>query len=150
MGLIDELRVRDQFEWRGAIDHLEVPKLLYNTRVGVVFWLDKYPKLLHNIACKAFEFMAARMVTVATDLPSQRIFLKHKHNALFYAPGNVGQLADALSFLLGDLETAQRIADQARRDFLSTWNLEYVKAPYTALYDRLTREPRELLVGNAS
>ena len=47
--------------------------------------------------------------------------------------------------LLGDLDTAQSLADQARRDFLSTWNLERNTAPYTALYDRLTSEPRGIL-----
>ena len=89
--------------------------------------------------------MAARMVIVATDLPSQRVLLKHDHNAMFYAPGNVAELAEVLYRLLGDLETAQRLADQARRDFLSTWNLERNTAPYTDLYDRLTRQPRGLL-----
>jgi glycosyltransferase involved in cell wall biosynthesis len=144
--LIAELGLSDQFQWRGPVDHLEVPKLLYTTRIGVVP-LHNYTKFRRNIAAKAFEFIAARMVTVATDLPPQHIFLKHNHNAVFYQPGNVAELADALSFLLGDLETAQGIADQARRDFLSKWNLERIKTRYTGLYDRLTSEPRGLLVG---
>jgi glycosyltransferase involved in cell wall biosynthesis len=148
--LLEELRLTEQFEWRGTLDHLEIPKLLYDTRIGVVFLHGHYPKFQHNIACKAFEFMAARMVTVATDLPPQRIFLKDDHNAMFYPAGNVDELARVLASLLGDLETAQRIADQARRDFLSKWNLECVEAPYTALYDRLTREPRGLLAGRTS
>ena len=93
--LVDELGLMDQFIFRGAIDHLEVPKLLYNTRVGIVSWHD-YPKFRHNIASKAFEFMAARMVTIATDLPSQRLFLKQEYNAVFYGPGNVEELASVL------------------------------------------------------
>jgi glycosyltransferase involved in cell wall biosynthesis len=147
MGLIDELDLTEQFKWCGTLDHLEVPKLLYNTRIGVVFWHDSFPKLRHNIACKSFEFMAARMVTVATDLPSQRVFLKHDHNAILYASGNVAELAEVLYRLRGDLDTAQSLADQARRDFLSTWNLERNTAPYAALYDRLTREPQGVLAG---
>ena len=58
-------------------------------------------KFRHNIANKALEFIAARMVTVATDLPSQRLFLKHEQNAMFYAPGNVDELAQVLCSLLG-------------------------------------------------
>jgi glycosyltransferase involved in cell wall biosynthesis len=143
-GLIDRLGLTEQFKWCGTLNHLEVPKLLYNTRIGVVSW-HNYPKFRHNIACKTFEFMAARVVTVATDLPSQRLHLKHGHNAMFYAPGNVDELAGVLSSLLGDLETAQRLADQARRDFLNRWNLERNTAPYADLYDRLTRQPRRLL-----
>jgi glycosyltransferase involved in cell wall biosynthesis len=143
--LIDELGLTDQFQWRGPVDHLEVPKLLYNTRIGVVSW-HNYTKFQHNIAAKALEFLAARVVTVATDLPSQHVFLKQDHNAMFYTPGDVDELARALSYLLSDLETAQRLADQARRDFLSKWNLERIKASYTDLYDRLTREPRGLLI----
>ena len=143
--LIDELDLKDQFQWRGPVDHLEVPKLLYNTRIGIVSW-HNYTKFQHNIAAKALEFVAARMVTVATDLPSQRVFLKHDHNAMLYAPGNVEELARVLSSLLHDLETAQRLADQARHDFLSTWNLDRIKNSYTGLYERLTREPHGLLV----
>jgi glycosyltransferase involved in cell wall biosynthesis len=136
--LIDELGLTEQFEWRGPVDHLEVPRLLYNIRIGIVPWHD-YPKLRRNIAAKALEFMAARMVTVATDLPSQRVFLEHDHNAMLYAPGKVEELAQALTLLLGDLETAQRLADQARRDFLNRWNLEQIKAPYAALYERIQK-----------
>jgi glycosyltransferase involved in cell wall biosynthesis len=145
--LIDGLGLTEQFEFCGAIDHLKVPELLYNTRIGVVAWRDDYPKLRHNIPSKTFEFMAARMVIVATDLPSTRVVLKHDHNAIFYASGNVAELAEVLYRLLGDLDTAQSLADQARRDFLSTWNLdvERTTAPYTDLYDRLTRQPRGLL-----
>jgi glycosyltransferase involved in cell wall biosynthesis len=143
-GLIDELGLTEQFEFCGAIDHLKVPELLYNIRIGVVSY-HNYPKFRHNIASKSFEFMAARVVIVATDLPSQRVILKHDHNAIFYAPGNVAELAEVLYRLLGDLDTGQRLADQARRDFLSTWNLERNTAPYTDLYDRLTRQPRGLL-----
>jgi glycosyltransferase involved in cell wall biosynthesis len=144
--LIAELCLMDQFQWRGWVDHLEVPKLLYSTRIGVVS-LHDYTKFRHNVASKAFEFIAARMVTVATDLPPQRLFLDHQHNALFYQPGNIAELANALSFLLGHLEDAQRMADQARRDFLAKWNLERIQVLYAGLYDRLTTEPRGLLVG---
>jgi glycosyltransferase involved in cell wall biosynthesis len=146
--LIAELSLTNEFEWRGPVDHLEVPRLLYDTRIGMVSLLD-YTKFRRNIASKAFEFIAARMVTVATDLAPQRLFLKHKHNAIFYPPGNVAALADALSFVLCDLEIAQKIADQARRDFIDKWNLERVTNHYTSLYDRLTREPASLMGARA-
>jgi glycosyltransferase involved in cell wall biosynthesis len=142
--LIDGLGLTEQFKWCGALDHLKVPELLYNTRIGVVSYHD-YPKFRHNMSSKSFEFMAARVVIVATDLPPQRVFLKHGHNAMFYAPGNVDELARVLSSLLGDLKTAQSLADQGRRDFLNTWNLERNTAPYTTLYDRLTSERRGIL-----
>jgi glycosyltransferase involved in cell wall biosynthesis len=146
--LIDQLGLTEQFEWRGPVHHLEVPKLLYNARIGVVS-LPDLTKFRRNIACKALEFMAARMVTVATDLPPQRLFLVHQHNAVFYQPGNVTELADALSYLLGDPENAQRIADQARRDFLTRWNLENIRTTYIDLYDRLTSESERVLVERA-
>jgi glycosyltransferase involved in cell wall biosynthesis len=143
-GLIDGLGLREQFKWCGTLDHLKIPELLYNIRIGVVTYHD-YPKFRHNISSKSFEFMAARVVIAATDLPPQRVFLKHGHNAIFYAPGNVDELAGVLSSLLGDLKTAQSLADQGRRDFLNTWNLERNMAPYVDLFDRLTRQPRRLL-----
>ena len=42
--------------------------------------------------------------------------------------------------------TAQSLADQARRDFLSTWNLDRIKVGYTGLYHRLTSEPQGLMI----
>ena len=146
--LIGELGLTEQFDWRGPVDHLEVPRLLYNARIGVVS-LPDLTKFRRNIACKALEFMAARMVTVATDLPPQRIFLKHQHNAVFYQPGQVAELADTFSYLLDDLGNAQRLADQARRDFLTKWNLEGIQTSYIDLYDRLTRASERVLVERA-
>jgi glycosyltransferase involved in cell wall biosynthesis len=146
--LIHELCLTEQFNWFGEVDHLEIPRLLYNTRIGVVSLRD-YTKFRHNIASKAFEFIAARTVTVATDLPPQRLFLKHDHNAMFYAPANVGELAQVLSALLGNLEAAQTLADQGRQDFVSKWNLELIKVPDTGLYERITREARGLAVEKA-
>jgi glycosyltransferase involved in cell wall biosynthesis len=136
--LIDELGLTEQFKWCGWVDHLEVSKLLYNTRIGIVS-LHDYRKFHRNIASKAFEFIAARMVTIATDLPPQRLFLKHGSNAVFYQPGNVADLADALSFLLDNPQTAQEIADRARQDFLTKWNLEVVLGRYTFLVDQVAR-----------
>lgn len=138
---IDDLSLTEQFEWCGRVDHLEIPRLLYDTRIGVVSLLD-YTKFRRNIASKAFEFIAARMVTVATDLPPQKLFLRHEHNAMFYTAGNANELAEVLFRLLSDPKTAQRIANQARRDFLTNWNLELVKAPYMVLYEHITREPK--------
>ena len=110
--LIDELCLTEQFEWRGRVDHLEVPKLLYNTRIGVVPF-HNYTKFRRNIANKALEFIAARMVFIATDLPSQRLFLKHGQNAILYAPGDIDELVQALCSLEDDPRAAQQIADHA-------------------------------------
>jgi hypothetical protein len=51
----------------------------------------------------------------------------------------VAELAHAFSSLLGDLQTAQKIADRARRDFVREWNLELVTSQYESLYGRIMR-----------
>lgn len=142
---IAALGLDERFEWRGWVDHTEIPELLYDTRVGIVS-LHDYAKFRRNIAAKALEFIAARMVTVASDLPPQRLFLKDGQNAVFYAPGDASALAQALFTVLSDPAAAQRLADQARRDFLAIWNLERIATDYTRLFERIAGEPAGLMV----
>jgi glycosyltransferase involved in cell wall biosynthesis len=65
---------------------------------------------------KLFEYMAAGMPIVATDLPSLWEVLRHGENAWLVEPGNAKALVVGIFRILCDGRLAQRIADQARRD----------------------------------
>jgi glycosyltransferase involved in cell wall biosynthesis len=65
---------------------------------------------------KLFEYMAAGVPIVATDLPSLREVLRHGENAWLVEPGNGKALAEGICRILCDGSLAQRIADQARGD----------------------------------
>ena len=71
---------------------------------------------------KLFEYMAAGVPIVATDLPSIREILHHKENAWLIEPGNPQALAEGIQYLLEDPVFAEHLARGAKRDVQQyTW-----------------------------
>ncbi|MPZ76990.1 MAG: glycosyltransferase [Deltaproteobacteria bacterium] len=64
---------------------------------------------------KLFEYLAAGMPIVATDLPSIREVLRHGENAWLVEPGNVEALAEGITHLLRDAALKGKIAAEARQ-----------------------------------
>lgn len=77
----------------------------------------------HTSPLKMFEYMAAGLPIVASDLPSLREVLRHEHNALLVPPDDNASLAAAIERLLSDHELAARLARTARNEVADcTWN----------------------------
>ncbi len=123
----------------GHLPHEEVAGRLAQAKIGIVPLLD-FPKFRRNIACKAFEYMACGMPTIASDLPPQRIFL-HEENSVFFECGDTKALADRIEELLGDPDRCQRLGDRAREDVEARWNAEREQRDYCAFYSKLLGMP---------
>lgn len=65
----------------------------------------------------AIEFMQAGKCIVTTDNGAQVEFIKHGSNGWLVAPGDVDALSQALSTLISDSETRNRLGDQAKKYF---------------------------------
>jgi len=83
-------------------------------------------KFLHSAyytsPLKLFEYMAAGVPIVASDLPSHREVIRHGENGWLVKPDNPGALAQGIHSLLENNAVAQRLAKQATRDVQSyTW-----------------------------
>jgi glycosyltransferase involved in cell wall biosynthesis len=72
---------------------------------------------------KLFEYMAMGKAIVASDLDQLAETLTHNETALLVAPGDVGQLVDAIRLLAQDDGLRQRIGKQAREAAVArhTW-----------------------------
>jgi glycosyltransferase involved in cell wall biosynthesis len=128
-----------QVEITGLIPHHEVASQLHRARVGIVPLLD-FPKFHRNIACKAFEYMACGMPTIASDLPPQHIFL-HPKISTFYPCGDVGALADRIEEMLQDPEHCIQMGNVARDEVESRWNAENEQTGYAEFYESLLAMP---------
>lgn len=72
---------------------------------------------------KLFEYMAARVPIVASDLPSTREILADGVNALLVQPNNPQALAEGIRRLLGEQGLAQRLSQRAYEDVSAfTWD----------------------------
>ena len=65
---------------------------------------------------KLFDYMAAGVPIVASDLPALREVLQHERNVLLARPGDPDSFAEAVRRLLGEPELARRLGQQARED----------------------------------
>jgi len=71
---------------------------------------------------KLFEYMAAGMPIVASDLPALREVLRHGENAWLVMPGDPEALAEGLAILLRDSALSARLSAQAQQDVKAyTW-----------------------------
>jgi glycosyltransferase involved in cell wall biosynthesis len=72
---------------------------------------------------KLFEYMAARVPIVASDLPSTREVLTHGVNAFLVPPDNPLDLAAGIQEVLSDREMADRLSQRAHEDVLAySWD----------------------------
>ncbi|MCK8603939.1 glycosyltransferase [Desulfoferrobacter suflitae] len=123
----------------GLLSHSDVPAVLAQARVGVVPLLD-YPKFHRNIACKAFEYMACGMPTIASDLPPQRLFLTPEISSM-YPPGDVQALAKAMRNMLSDHDRIAQMGDLARASVQAEWNGEREQEKLRRFYAQLLQLP---------
>jgi glycosyltransferase involved in cell wall biosynthesis len=65
---------------------------------------------------KVFEYLAAGLPIVASDLPATRLVLRDGENALLAQPEDAAAMAGAISRLLSNPDLAERLASQGRRD----------------------------------
>ena len=120
--LAEELGVAGRVEFPGTVPHAQVRGYLENARVAVLPNLDTGVSKFTS-PLKLFEYMAAGVPVVASDLASLREVLRDGENALLIPPGDPGALAEGIRSLLADEALAARIAARGREEATGyTWD----------------------------
>lgn len=113
----------DRIDFRGYVPYSRVGEELARATVAVLPLPDEPVARCFTSPLKLFDYMAAGVPVVASDLPSLREVLRHGENALLVRPGDAAALAAAIECLLTDPTLARRLATQARRDVMDyTWD----------------------------
>jgi glycosyltransferase involved in cell wall biosynthesis len=98
------------------VPNREVPLWMRACDVVTIPWPWTEFSAYFTSPMKLFEYMAAGVPIVATDLPAIREVLRHKENAWLVAPGDANRLADGVYRVLSDAILTQRMAQQARQE----------------------------------
>jgi glycosyltransferase involved in cell wall biosynthesis len=119
---VDRVPTAEMPTWLAALDVAAMP----------------YPDAEHYATAmsplKLFEYMAAGLPIVATDLPSLREVLEDGENALLAPPGDPEALAGRLARLLEDEGAASALGERARRSAARyTWERRAERALALAL-----------------
>ncbi len=120
--LAGELGVEGRVEFLGTVPHAGIRRFLEDALVAVLPNLDAGVSKFTS-PLKLFEYMAAGVPVVASDLASLREVLRDGENALLVPPGDPRALADGIRSLLADEALAARIAARAREEAAGyTWD----------------------------
>ncbi len=116
------LGVAGRIVFHGQVSPQEVKAHLEDAAVAVLPLTQDLISASFTSPLKLFEYMAARVPIVASDLPSTREVLTHGVNAILVPPGDPRALAESIRELLEDWALAERIAQKAFEDVQEyTW-----------------------------
>jgi glycosyltransferase involved in cell wall biosynthesis len=111
-----ELGVAERVELRGHVPYDRIPGVLAEASVALLPLPDEPVARLFTSPLKLFDYMAAGVPIVASDLPALREVLRHEENALLATAGDPDAFASAARRLLADPDLAARLGSQARAD----------------------------------
>lgn len=129
---------RDAAHFTGAVEHDAVPALLQAMDVAVA----PYPMLanFYFSPLKLYEYMAAGLPVVASEIGQIGDVVKHEQSGLLYPPGDVDGLATALARLQGDPELAARLGKAAQSQVQTAHTWDHVAARIVALIQQPGQE----------
>jgi glycosyltransferase involved in cell wall biosynthesis len=87
---------------------------------------------------KYFEYAAAGLPVVISDLPAKRRLVELNQNGTLVNPTDAHEVARRIAELLRDRESRARMACNGRRAFLERCNWEAVEPKLAALYDEIS------------
>ena len=120
--LARELALADRIDFTGFIPHHRVAGAISDSAAAVIPLPDNPMARYFTSPLKLYEYMAAGLPIVATDLPAIREVLRHDQNALLVPPGDAPAMAAALDRLLSEPELAERLRSRAFEDVKDrTW-----------------------------
>jgi glycosyltransferase involved in cell wall biosynthesis len=128
-------------EWRGRLDRAGVARLLAESSVGICL-LHPEPNYLHALPTKLFEYMAAGLPVIASDLPVSREIVEQAGCGIVVAHGDSQALTGALSQLASDSAEARAMGMRGLAAASRLYNWDHDAARLVELYERLSPQIR--------
>jgi glycosyltransferase involved in cell wall biosynthesis len=120
----------------GYVNREQAAKIFANSALGVVLF-DKTPNHLHSLSTKMFEYMAAGLPIMVSDLPSNVKLLDTTAAGIYIDPDSVEQIAQNLERLLSDPQKLSQWGANGRKAVVSDYSWENEKDKYLGLYSEL-------------
>jgi glycosyltransferase involved in cell wall biosynthesis len=132
--LIKNLKLQDKVHILGSRPSEDIPRILVESDVGVA----PYPQFDMGFSpLKIFEYMAAGVPIVSSDLPSIREILDNEITGLLVEPENDDELAGAIVKLLQNPQLSQQLSLNARNKVEESYSWAAVTEKLIGLYEEL-------------
>ncbi|MCV0429324.1 MAG: glycosyltransferase family 4 protein [Roseibium sp.] len=126
--LAKERGVIERIEFPGWVGPQDVRKLLSTADIIVL------PSYAENLPLSMLEGMAYELCPVVTPVGAVGDVIHDGENGLLVPVGDEEKLADALARVVGDAQLRRRLASQARRDFVATFDLKTYNGKLAGIY----------------
>lgn len=103
-----------RLQFQDRVPNSEVPFWIRACDVVTIPWTWTEFSAYFTSPLKLFEYMAAGVPIVATDLPSLREVLRHGENAWLVEPGSPKALATGIEYLLAERRVSRQLATNAQ------------------------------------
>jgi glycosyltransferase involved in cell wall biosynthesis len=136
------LRGWERVNWLGQLDRGGVAEAMRRS-IGGLVTLHKQPNYLDALPVKMFEYMAAGIPVIASDIPLWRAIVEGHACGLCVDPLDPGAIAQAIDFLAGHPAQAEEMGRNGRRAVEEHYNWQRESDKLLALYARLARHKRD-------
>ena len=127
-------------EWLGKLDRAGIAALLSESSVGLSL-LHPEPNYLHALPTKLFEYMAAGLPVVTSDLPASKAIVEQAGCGIAVGHGDARALRAALAMLSADARAARAMGLRGRAAVARQYNWARDSAALIALYDDFSSRP---------
>ncbi len=139
----------DPISYIGRVPASEVPALVATGEVGLVF-LKPLPNYTESLPTKLFEYMAAKVPFIATDIAYWRQLIESYDAGLFVDTSSTEEPVQALSELLADPARCRAMGERGRRALESEFNFEADVQTLVDVTDRALHRVRRTVVAGRS
>lgn len=142
--LVRERGLERNVDLLGRVPYERVPGLLRLGDLGIFLPQCGNEAYAKAEPIKYFEYAAAGLPVVMSDLPASRKLIERNGNGFLVNPGDERDIACKIASLLLDCEARVQMADNGRRAFLERYNWEAVECHLTGLYDEINEEHQSI------
>ncbi|MCD4712905.1 MAG: glycosyltransferase family 4 protein [Clostridiales bacterium] len=132
----EDFNLVNKIDYKGYLSHEETVLNLLDADIGL-FLLSDNERYNWGEPVKYFEYSAAGLPVVITDLPAKRNLIEKNRNGILVSPGSSDDAVNAVRSLIDNSDQARIMSERGRRTFLKEYNWESVEHRLFDLYGSL-------------
>jgi glycosyltransferase involved in cell wall biosynthesis len=137
--IVEEHNLTNQIKHKGYLPHDETVQNLMNADIGL-FLVNGKERYDWGEPIKYFEYSAAGLPIIMSDLPAKRALIDKNQNGLLVNPEYIGEIVNAVNYLIANRKQALNMSNNGQRVFREEYNWERIEPRlldlYAALIDR--------------
>lgn len=119
------------------VNYDEVPKILAQSTIGIILFQPTHYNSLMGIPNKLFDYMAAGIPVIASNLPNISTIVKDANCGILVNPDDEKEIAHAIDYLLKNPEEAKRFGLNGRDAVEIKYNWMNMEHKLMGIYDDL-------------